>query len=346
MCANELHLAAVGASDGFVYLSQEHPSLWLSIAKNESSQSKGMKPQLTAESGAAVDTTITAQQRKVETRQDDRLHHSRVVQSFSFASVNLSTGAGQSMERFLHTPTAAAAAAAAARRATRRQGRPSKYADPQYRTTKQKKKKKHKSSPRLSRQQVAKRAELWPMDFLHTYFLGERPVVVTDAVPIIDMQSLFREDIRTHHSHSLVHNELTLPYFLDTDSMATTVAAMIDTYSQSSNPNLFSANASTFFLEDGKSHRGVACGAQLVMVWGEQSGGAAAPTEVVLRPPPLSAADCLSRTRERGGSRDESEPNTNLSEDPTLVATSRPGTEVAEGRWNHASCIHVGKATR
>lgn len=245
------------------------------------------------------------------------------------------------MERFLHKPTAAAAAAAASRHAARQQDRPSKFADAAHPTNKKKKRHKQKQTSsakhrkQAARGSVVKRAELWPMDFLHTHLLGEQPVVVTDAVPSSDVQSLLRENSRSRHNHGLADMQLAVPYFVDTDAIVRVTG---------SNPNLFLQNASAVPLEEGTPHRSVACGSQLLMAVGNQE-IAAAPIDVVLRAPPLSAMDCLSRTSVRGGRLADTafapEEETVAKASDTAPTT---GTKMAEGRWDETSCVHIGKA--
>ncbi len=294
---------------------------------------------LTPESKVAVGTSATAQQQQLQTGQQERLNQRNSVRPFSFVSIDFQTGAGQSAERFLHKPTAAAAAAAAARHAARQKDRPSKYADQAHRTKKQKKTKKRRSKQKhdAPREQVDKRVDLWPMNFLHTYLLGERPVVVADAAPSTDVQSRLTEASYARNNHSLVDTGLTVPYFLDTDAMtASTAYAGIRT-TQSSNPNLFLANASAVLLEEGVPHRAIACGSLLLMTVGQTE--LTMPIDVVLRPPPPSALECLSLAHYRRNTRSET-----VSDAEVFEEGATTGTVVAEGRWNDTSCIHVGNA--
>lgn len=334
---------AVGDGDGFLYLSREHPSLWLTTGSNFTT-SRNPAAELTSEPEATAGTSDTAEQQKLKGGQRERMDQGNFVQPFSFASVDFRTGAGQSAERFLHKPTAAAAAAAAARQAARQKDRPSKYADQAHRTKKQKKqKKKSKHRHDHSREQVDKRVDLWPMDFLHTYLLGERPVVVTDAAPATDVQSLLRETSHPHHNHSLLGTGLTVPYFLDTDAMAVGTANAGVHATQSSNPNLFLANGSAVLLEEGAPRRAIACGSVLLIAV-EQAALAAVKIDVMLRPPPLSAMECLSLTRYRSENRSKTLSEPEFFEARAEQATTLMETVVAEGRWNDTSCIHFGKA--
>lgn len=179
------------------------------------------------------------------------------------------------------------------------------------------------------------------MDFLHTYFLGERPVVVADAAPSADVQSLLREASRARHS--LPDIGLTVPYFLDTDALLVTGNGNAHG-SQSSNPNFFLADASAVLLQEGAPRHGIACGSQLVMAVGNDSlrpPVTVAPIDVVLRPPPVSAMACLSLTRQHGENRTEAALNAEFPEDSAAAANG-----VTEGRWTDTSCIHTGKDTR
>jgi tetratricopeptide (TPR) repeat protein len=163
--------------DGFFYI-QEQPTLWLS--------SSAPTRFLAGNDGSFTDSRL------------------------SFASLDFGTAAAQSAEIFLHRPTAKAAAAAAAQQEARQRERPSKYAANQPSKSKSKsKKKKQKKDKRKqnqarskeqkqkelqrARQHVARRSDLWPMDFLHTYLLGDRPVVVTDAAPSPAEQAAMRQ---------------------------------------------------------------------------------------------------------------------------------------------------------
>ena len=183
------------------------------------------------------------------------------------------------------------------------------------------------------------------MDFLHTYLLDERPVVVPDAAPSADVQSRLRE--AAHSRHSLADTGLAVPYFLDSDALMVTGKGGGHS-SQSSNPNLFLANASAVLLEAGTPRRGIACGSQLVIAVGENpsfpsiSIGNIRRTghslQVVLRPPPASAMTCLSLTSVSVENRTEAALNAEIPEETAA--------EQAEGRWTDTSCIHTGKDTR
>lgn len=195
------------------------------------------------------------------------------------------------------------------------------------------------------------------MDFLHTYLLDERPVVVPDAAPSADVQSRLRE--AAHSRHSLADTGLTVPYFLDSDALMVT-GKRGGHSSQSSNPNLFLANASAVLLEAGTPRRGIACGSQLVIALGENPSfpsisignilsdprpGTVARIDVVLRPPPASAMTCLSLTSVSVENRTEAALNAEFPEE-TAAELATAATGVAEGRWTDTSCIHTGKDTR
>ena len=190
------------------------------------------------------------------------------------------------------------------------------------------------------------------MDFLHTYFLGERPVVVADATPTaavqaqlwlaaLDTQALSDDRALLELAAQALPQaepsagsssssdgsiggglgdgiKLEVPYFLETEDPG-------------SNPTLFLSQSGAAVLPEGTPVRGVACGSTWLMLLtgrGQRTGGGdPVAMDIVLRPPPVSATTCLESALSAGNDADD-----------------ELDTDGSEGRWTDLSCIHIGKA--
>ena len=125
----------------------------------------------------------------------------------------------------------------------------------------------------LERRAVDRRTELWPMMFLHSYYLSDQAVVVADAPPSLALQRLAANASDSSQADEEVVKQLEdgLPYFLDTDAFVSAPTA-------GSNPKLFMDDAALIKAAGAAERRGIACGA----LWLSLASGSA-PT----RTPPL-----------------------------------------------------------